>query len=361
MTSDPATTVSVGSFLTGDLDHQLHAQIAQLQRYRYHHLPSEPDHTPLSADDTSPPVDLQDVQVVLLPMGSADLARWSRQSLGRWSGRSLPHDNSGPEIPALIAVLCDDSLHDAVRAAQLDFDGIIARPLTPEAIDQCLTDSLTRRDRRRRLTQRHQKLRSLCRNVNRKRRRLRQQVDLLCQDLVQSNQDLNRRVEHLRLTCDFQDSLSGQFDLHYMLHRALGRMKEQLGESSGAVYLCQTGLFEAHLTGAWYEDPRDITDMEAAFCSTTVNQILAGAAAVRVDDAGAWPGISAQHRKSLLGLTVLALPLVLDTDVIGVIVFYRAADRPFGPDDQRSLRPYLHPLARSTASILKLQGHLASL
>ena len=362
MTSNTTATVTIGSFLTGSLEDQLLGHISQLHQYRYRRFDAALGHRLLTEDARAPAIIAeQDVDVILLPTSSDDLTRWCRRFPGRWFDGGGAEFDQGDKPPALVAVLCDDSLHDAVRAAQLDFEGILAQPFSPAALEQCLRAALARRDQRVRLSHRHNKLRRLCRNVNRRRRHLREKVDLLCQDLVKSNQDLNRSVEDLRLAHEFQNSLTGQFDLHYVLHRSLQRMKEPLGESSGAAYLFESGLFEAHLAGAWYHDARDITEMEDAFRQTAVAEIAGGAASVRVNDAGAWPEINSQLRQNLLGLSVLALPLQADTRLIGAIIFYRYADTPFTSADQQRLRPYLDPLARTTAAILKLQRHLATL
>ena len=362
MRSDTTSTVTIGSFLTGGLEDQVLAHISQVHRYRYCRLDETLGRGLLAAEAGATAIMIeQDIDVVLLPTSSADLTRWRRQCSGRWFGGGAPPSDQWERPPAIVAVLSDDSLHDAVRAAQLDFEGILAEPFSPAALEQCFTAALARRDQRVRLSQRHNKVRRLCRDLNRQRRRLRHKVDLLCQDLVESNQGLNHRVEELRLAHDFQSSLTGQFDLQYVLHMSLQRMKKFLPESSGAAYLFESGLFEAHLAGAWYQDAGDITEIEDAFRQTAVAAIAGDGAALRIDDAGAWPAFNSKLRESLAGLSLVALPLRGDSNLIGVVIFYRSADTPFTSDDQQRLRPYLDPLSRAVAAILKLQRHLATL
>lgn len=363
MTREPSAIIRVGSFLTGRLEQQLQGQIARLPGYCYIRLDHRQipwDLTDAAAHCLCPPGVESFPDVILLPATSSDLARWCEQVSERTFGTFRRQGNPAQKPPAVIAVLCDDSLHDAVRAAQLDFEGILAAPFHRELVEQGLAHALGLRDRRVRLIQRHQKLRGLCRNINLKRRHLRRKVDLLCQDLVKSNQDLNRRVEKLRCAYDFQSSLSGQFDLHYMLNRALQRIKNQFAQSSAAIYLCETGFFGAHLAGVWYDDVRDITEMEASFSETVVPQILAGAPSVLVKDAGEWRAIDPQFRRSLLGLSLLALPLTTQSGTVGVIILYRSGDKPFAAADRLTLEPYLPPLGRSIDSLLKLQQQLAT-
>jgi hypothetical protein len=364
---EPSTIIQVGSFLTGRLDEQLQAIIASLPGYHYVSLDIRPtkgkaalDLTDESAHSFAVPAGESLPDIVLLPTTSCDLTHWCEQVGERTFGPFTRSGDLSQKQPAVIAVLCDDSVHDAVRAAQLDFDGILAAPFNAELVEQGLAHATALRDRRMRLISRHNKLRGLCRNINVKRRHLRQKVDLLCQDLVKSNGELNHRVEKLRSAYDFQSSLSGQFDLHYMLNKALQQIKNQFAESSAAIYLCETGLFEAHLAGSWYDDPRDIADLEASFSETAVAKIFSGAPSVLVEDAGEWPAINAQLRHNMLGLSLLALPVTTQSGMAGVIILYRSAGKPFAPSDRITIAPYLPPLGQSIESLLKLQQQLAT-
>ena len=205
------------------------------------------------------------------------------------------------------------------------------------------------------LSERNHKLRQLCRQLNRKRRQLRDKVDLLCRDLVYSNGELTQTLLQLRRVYDFQNDLSGEFDLRYLLHKALRSLREQLPDSSAAIYLCSSGAFEAHVAGAWYDQVQDIADIEQALEKSVVKKVLETKQAVLIDDAGESKEILPADRKTLSGLSLLVPGIWLEGKIIGVVAVYRQAGNAFTQKDINSIQPLLSPLARAINAAQKVQ------
>ena len=317
-------------------------------------------HAPRPANDelmrsafwTALPLDSADL--VLLDISDADLDQMAENAQANrdqttWAGPwfALP--------AAVVAVLRDDSLRGGIWAAQLDFDGILAQPYAPDHLDKMLNAALTHRDRRLQLCRRHEKLRGICKQVNRNRRALREKVDLLCRDLVQSNVDLTATLHEMRTAYHFLWDLTGEFDLNYLLYKALRQIKELLSHSSTALYLCATESFEAHIAGAWYEGG-DIAQIEALFQKTIVHQVLSTASPVYAPHSHTWTQAPAKYRRALGDLTLLGSPMFHNDELIGVIVNYRQAAEHFGPNDQRAIQPLLAPLARLVWAVSKLHA-----
>lgn len=205
---------------------------------------------------------------------------------------------------------------------------------------------------------RYEKIRRLCRQLNRNRRILRDKVDLLCADLVQSNVALTQTVNDLRGAFEFQSELTGEFDLHYMLYKALRLIRHKVYESSAAVYLVGEGGFSAHLTSAWYNDPADISDLEQCFLQGIIPMVVHAQRYILLAEASQWLGIEGTIRQKLAGLSLLAVPIFEQDQLQGVLVLYRDAQRPLAQNDRRTVEPLLGPLARSTSSVRKLQQTL---
>ncbi len=202
---------------------------------------------------------------------------------------------------------------------------------------------------------RYDKIRRLCRQVNRKRRHLQEKVNLLCQDLVHSNLQFTETLHTLQRAYEFQSDLMGEFDGRYLLYKALRELKSGLPESNAAIYLCRSGNFEAHLTGPWYDHPEDIREMETLLTATVIRRMVETGQSYLVNDVETWQDISSEHRQGLRGLALMALPIEFEGELLGVLVFYRRNDRGFCCRDKALLERLMPPLGRAIASVQKLE------
>ena len=206
-----------------------------------------------------------------------------------------------------------------------------------------------------RIQQRYSKIRRICREANRKRRHLRDKVDLLCHDLVHSNMQFTETLHGLQRAYEFQSSLMGEFDGRYLLYKALRELKSGLPESNAAIYLCRRNQFEAHLTGPGCEELIDVPEIEALLTTTVVRQTMDTGQSFLYNDIDAWQEISPQHRKGLHGLALMALPIEFEDELLGILVFYRSKERGFCCKDKALLERLMLPLAQAIASVQKLE------
>lgn len=348
--------IRVLSFLAGKLEKSFQRQIQDIQQIDYHKVNGLVEFSGATLSDKSFwsawPIDKTDV--VLLPLTSSDLEILQSRLMqnppcpeaviGFWSW--LP--------AAIVVVLVDDSLSDAVLAAQLDFDGIVTEPFQMSNMQQLLSNAIIRSQRRYRLAQRHHKLHHVLRKVNRNRHYLRDKVDLLCRDLVQSNMELTNTLQDMRRAYTLQSDLTGEFDMRLMLHKALRLIKEQVDDSNVAVYICDSGDFDAHIVGAWYDQPSDMNELEKLFQKTIVERIQEQQHEILIPNAGTWRDICAQHRKKLAGLSILGLPIIIDNKLLGIMVLYRNVDQPLGPKEKEIVTPLLFPFGQAIEALQKI-------
>lgn len=302
------------------------------------------------------PLDTAD-STVLLELTSENIEQLCNANAKKISGLLA----AGPwgQLPAAsIVFLQDCSFSDVVKVAQIGFDGIVVYPFTDRQLAESLENAAARAADRYKLFGRNQKLRNLCRGINRNRRKLRDKVDLICHDLVDSNLELANKLHRLQRVYNFQSEIAGEFDLKYMLHKALRRFRSELPDSSGAIYLCRDGEFSAHLAGAWYDQPRDICQIEDTLEKTLIREVLSDFSAVLVPDAAMWSVPEAKESELLAGLSILAAPAAGDDELLAVVAMYRNVDKPFTEDDMDTLQSLIGPLAKAIANLQRLKPHL---
>jgi hypothetical protein len=351
--------INILSLLNGDMEDRLRRQIEGNNNlcYRKAELPADCS-LPEAIIDSSfwslLPAD--NVDVVLLAVTGPDMQRLNRKVEEKTSSRNLTGQFWKETSIAVVAVLVEDSVHDAVQAAKLDFDGIIAEPFLARQLPGIFQQAIERSRGRHYITSRYRRMRHLFRNVNRNRRQLRNKMDLLCRDLVQSNANLTNTLHDLRRIYNFQSDLTGEFDLCYMLHKALRQIKEQIPESSAVVYLCSSDKIEAHISGPWYDNRRDLNEIEKLLKETVISELITSGRLILTGDAGACEKIPPKQRKELAGLSLMALPLFLDNELLGGLVVYRNWSSPLTVSESNFVKPYLPPLARAIEAIQKLNS-----
>jgi transcriptional regulator with GAF, ATPase, and Fis domain len=215
------------------------------------------------------------------------------------------------------------------------------------------------RSREERKIRRYETLRRICRLLNQNRRQMRQKIDLLCGDLVDSNKQLTESLQQLRRAYHFQSGLIGQYDLHYLLCCSLQQIRQELPDSGAAVYLCQSSAFEAHLTRSGNSDD-DPDQIEADLYLTTIRSILRNGQPKIIANINRL-STPVSTNGAFQELSVLGLPLADGSELIGAMIFYREVNSEYKHEDRRKIQPYLPPLSRAIAGLAKLEGVINSL
>lgn len=222
----------------------------------------------------------------------------------------------------------------------------------PNKIDQ--TDHLNKDDRRDvdpsvldKQKRRYEKVRHLCKNLNRKRRILRDKVDLLCKDLVTSNKQLAHSLGDLRRLCDFQHEMIGENDLAYLMHKALQLLILDLPETSAAMFLSATRKFEAHLSGSWQRQEVDLESVESILTEAVIDVHRKKTPVVQN------PGDVRDHDYSFV---IMGLPVMAEGECVGVVVFYRAPNESFSSQEQVRLQSCLPSLGRQIVAVQRLHA-----
>ncbi len=262
--------------------------------------------------------------------------------------------------PAVIVWLSNVDVRQALKVAQINPDGIITPQNSPEEIDGIIANAIVKRERQHKIYRRYLKLRKLCRKHHHNHKKLEQKVDLICQDIVKSNVQLGATLEKLRKAYDFQNSLTGEFDLRYMLHKALRHIKEHITDSNAAIYLTEYDDFEAHIFGPWYDNEPDIQQIEYALRQSIIERVLQNQQMIMVADGVDLTFAHNAQRDELAGLSLLAVPVIHQYQLVAILVIYRNSEVPLAEDDLQSALLFARPLASAIAALSKLQGIIAT-
>ncbi len=260
---------------------------------------------------------------------------------------------------AVIVALSGDNIHDAVFAAQMDFDGIIAEPFVDGHLQTIIRDAIDRKIQKNKLNARHQRLQRVIKVLNQNRHILQSKVDLLCNDLVQSNRDMAGRMKEMSKAYDFQKNLTGEFDLKYMLQKALMQITGEKKHTNAAIYLCETDKIEVMLMDSWFDGELKPSQLESCLRNSIIPVTLNAGDSLIINDAGKFKCFPDDCCQTLNGLSMCSVPLSHNGHIEGILILYRSQTIPFESQIIDELEPIVAPLSRSIEGLLKLQEMLA--
>ena len=211
-----------------------------------------------------------------------------------------------------------------------------------------------------RLQRRHRRLRRLCRAMNRRRRVLRDKVDLLCHDLIGESRQFTDVLGRYRQICDFQHELIGEYDLLFLLHRSLCMLRENWPDAGGVVYLDDRSAPAAHIVGDAVPDAEATRQLESLLLQRVAAPVFAERKELFYPTTDWLPAAGDSERNTILSL--IGLPLKTEEALVAAAVFYRSSDPGapgFVPTDISLIRPYLPSLARAVVAAQRLQDMVA--
>ena len=260
---------------------------------------------------------------------------------------------------AVIVALSGDNIHDAVFAAQMDFDGIVAEPFVDGHLQTIIKDAIDRKNQKNKLNARYNRLQRVLKVINQNRHILQSKVDLLCNDLVQSNRDMAGRMKEISKAYDFQKNLTGEFDLKYMLQKALQQITGKKKHTNAAVYLCETDKIEVMLMDSWFDGELTPQQLESCLKNSIIPVTIEAGDSLIINNAGEFKCFPEKCCSNLKGLSMCSVPLSHNDHIEGILILYRSDSMPFESTILDELTPIIAPLSRSIEGLLKLQEMLS--
>ncbi|MBN2844244.1 MAG: GAF domain-containing protein [Sedimentisphaerales bacterium] len=357
MTQD-SNTIKVFSLLSGDTSADLTFLTENDCKIIFNNSSASFDLSDISTISFWKKINSQNADAVLLPLSSFDLQQLKEKQNNNSSNMFDMHRPWQYIDAAVIVLLTGDNIHDAVLAAQMDFDGILAEPFVGGHIQTIIRGAIDRKQQKQKLNSRYQRLQRVIRAINQNRHILQSKVDLLCNDLVQNNRDIAGKMNEMSKAYDFQKSLTGEFDMKYMLHKALKHISDNLEHTSSAIYICDTDRIELMLMDSWFDGEITPHQLDECLKNSIIPETIAKNDTVIINSAGNHNAFPKSCCCNLCGLSICGVPVRHTAHNEGILVLYRSETMPFTRHEIDQLEPILAPLSRSIEALLNLQDML---
>jgi response regulator of citrate/malate metabolism len=151
--------------------------------------------------------------------------------------RSLRQKYPRTEVIAVSRVKRSEVCLDAWRAGASD---MLLAPIQAGDVQRTLNGVAERRNHIEKLTKRNVRLRQVCKQLNKARHEIGQQVDLLCNDLVRAYQEMAQQLNVTQITAEFAQALDEEIEVEGILRKTMEWVLRKVCPINAAVYLPDT-------------------------------------------------------------------------------------------------------------------------
>ncbi len=173
-----------------------------------------------------------------------------------------------------------------------------------------------------RLAKRNVRLRQVCKQLNKARHEIGQQVDLLCNDLVRAYQEMAQQLNVTQQTGEYCHALGEEIEVEGLLRKTMEFLLRKMGSVNAAVYL--PDVERRFALGAYLNLD---TEGDAALIhdigETLVKNAEAAGKIVVIDDDRLLMEMFGVSAKRLSGRSWLAMGCFTQNECLGVVVVFR--------------------------------------
>jgi len=204
---------------------------------------------------------------------------------------------------------------------------LLVAPMDAAAVRECLARVERSRRNRRQSVDRHQRLRSVCKQLNKARHEISQQVNLLCHDLVKAYQDLAHQLNTTQTSGEFARELGQEVEIEPLLRRTMEWILDRLGPVNAAVFLPDSE--KNYTLGAYLNfDTNSDSVLMDVIGQTLVPLASQGNALLQIHTDQQSQDLFGQDAHLLLGRSWMACPAYFRNECLGVLVVFRGQDVP---------------------------------
>ncbi len=170
-------------------------------------------------------------------------------------------------------------------------------------------------------------MRNVCRQLNKARHEISQQVNLLCHDLVKAYQDLAHQLNTTQTASEFQVALGQEVEIEPLLRRTMEWILDRLGPVNAAIFLPDSE--KNYTLGAYLNfDTNADSVLVEVIGQTLVPLASQGSSMVQVHTDQQSQELFAEDARLLLGRSWMACPAYFRNECLGVLVVFRGQDTP---------------------------------
>lgn len=225
------------------------------------------------------------------------------------------------------------SFKTALRAIRSGASDYLRTPVDPVELAERVQSALDRSQTEVRREQRIRRLQHVCSELSAARREISDQVDTLCSDLVMTYQELNEQMSDIVMASEFRTLLRQELDVEELLRTTLEYLLTKTGPTNAAVFLPDSTRHFGLGAYVNYDCPRDSIDsLLDHLCGAICPQMTNESEIVSFHDAdefAQWIGIEGGF---IADSHVIAFSCPHEDECMAVIVLFRNADSPFGPE-----------------------------
>ncbi len=211
---------------------------------------------------------------------------------------------------------------EAFRAGAAD---VLFTPAPLPEIESLLARIARRREEAARSSFRSLRVRRVCKQLNKARHEIRQQVDLLCNDLVRAYQDMAVQLNAAQVAADFANAVGPELEVEGLLRKTMEWILKKLGPVNAAIYLPDADRHFA--LGAYLNLDTDADGpLIAAIGDTLVKQADRAVRPIAADRDQTVDELFGEEGRRLKGRSWLAaacLPAAGPRDAMAVLVIFR--------------------------------------
>ncbi len=196
--------------------------------------------------------------------------------------------------------------------------------------------------------QRNRRLRLLVSKLNKERKKQAKKIDILCKDLIAAQRDFIKKLDTIRFTANFYETIVGATDLSSLILTAGKLIKDEIPDANIAFFLCQADSFELHM----FESNQPITlgkqRLENCFSPELVDNICKSNKICTLDDMFAM-GLQG-NLTSLNKISAVTVPLGRLGSSLGFILICRSSQNKLTADELNNVCAVTCGLSRAIAS-----------
>ena len=290
-----------------------------------------------------------------LAQGPVDLALID-PDLPDGSGIDLTGELSGKRSATQTIVITHrPSVERAIEAMRAGAVDLLVKPLKSPEIGDRVRRAIARHRSGRRDQQRIDRLRRICKKLTAARQEVGQQVDVLCNDLVNAYQELATQVHQVAQTGEFVGLMRNELDLEHMLRKTLEYVLQKAGPTNAAIFLPSSS--DEYSLGGYVN--YDCTSESADILLQHLADVVAAKIAehdgpLQITDnptLAQWIGDDAAY---LADSHVLAFPCRHEAEALAVVILFRDAGEPFQPDLVEACAAIAPLLAQHLARLIRI-------
>ncbi len=257
------------------------------------------------------------------------------------------------------------SLEHAVDAIRSGADDFIAKPFDVDQLNRRVTEAIRANRHERRRRHQFDRLRKLCKQLNRARHEITDQVDILCNDLVAAYEELAEQVSRAEQARDDKPAdpptdpawqIDDELDLEPLLRRTMEHLLDRAGAANVMIFLPSSG--GGYTVGGYVNysyDKHTLPVVMQQLAEDAAERLMSRGELVRLDtDAqiGRWIEIG---RGFLEGMNIVAIPCVDEAgEPLAGIMLFRPVAEPLGDTAAELLRDVAPVLAAQLVRVIRV-------